>query len=42
VTVAQVNEFARTKLGVNNRASLLFVPRVERSDEVEDVKPVAA
>jgi zinc protease len=42
VTLAQVNEFARMNLGVNNRASLLFVPRVERSGQVEDVEPVAA
>jgi len=42
VTLAQVNEFARTKLGVNNRASLLFVPKVERADEVENVEPAAA
>jgi predicted Zn-dependent peptidase len=42
VTLAQVNEFARTKLGVNNRASLLFVPRPEKAGEVEDVEPVAA
>ena len=42
VTLAQVNEFARTRLGINNRASLLFVPRAERSDEVEDVEAAAA
>lgn len=42
VTLVQVNEFARTKLGENNRASLLFVPRVEGSDEVENIEPVAA
>ncbi len=42
VTLTQVNEFARMKLSVNNRASLLFVPRVERSGEVENVEPVAA
>jgi zinc protease len=42
VTLAQVNEFARTKLGANNRASLLFVPKAERSGEVENVEPVAA
>jgi predicted Zn-dependent peptidase len=42
VTLAQVNEFARTKLGVNNRASLLFVPRVEKTGEVESIEPVAA
>jgi predicted Zn-dependent peptidase len=42
VTLAQVNEFARTKLGVNNRASLLFVPKAESADEVENVEPVAA
>jgi len=27
VTAAQVNEFAARKLGANNRASLLYVPR---------------
>jgi len=42
VTLAQVNEFARTKLGVNNRASLLFVPRAERSDADGNIEPVAA
>jgi zinc protease len=42
VTLAQVNEFARMKLGVNNRASLLFVPKAERAGEVENVEPAAA
>ena len=42
VTLAQVNEFARTKLGVNNRASLLFVPKAERADEGENIEPAAA
>jgi hypothetical protein len=27
VTVEQVNAFARGRLGIENRASLLFVPR---------------
>ena len=42
VTLAQVNEFARMKLGVDNRASLLFVPKAERAGEVESVEPAVA
>jgi zinc protease len=42
VTLTQVNEFARMKLGVSNRASLLFVPKVEKGGEVESLEPAAA
>ena len=33
VTAADVNRFARERLGEENRASLLFLPRHEASDE---------
>lgn len=42
VTLTQVDNFARAKLGVNNRASLLFVPKAEKAGEVESVEPAAA
>lgn len=35
VTVSAVNEFAESRLGENNRATLLFVPRTETNDANE-------
>jgi len=37
VTTAQVNAFIRERLGENNRASLLYVPREESADEASEV-----
>jgi len=37
VTTEQVNAFIRERLGENNRASLLYVPREEAADEASDV-----
>lgn len=43
VTVEAVNEFAASRLGRDNRATLLFVPRVETSDtSVKDSDSLAA
>lgn len=42
VTVEQVNKFARSNLGADNRASLLFVPKTETADGVENQEPAAA
>jgi hypothetical protein len=33
VSAKQVNEFARSSLGSDNRASLLFVPKSENSEK---------
>ncbi|HUQ20069.1 MAG TPA: pitrilysin family protein [Gemmatimonadaceae bacterium] len=41
VTVRQVNEFARSSLGEDNRATLLFVPKSQADGEGDD-QPVAA
>jgi predicted Zn-dependent peptidase len=38
VTTAQVNAFIRERLGENNRASLLYVPREEPADDVVEVE----
>jgi predicted Zn-dependent peptidase len=37
VTAADVDEFAHSRLGADNRATLLFVPKSERADTVESV-----
>jgi len=43
VTVDAVNEFAASRLGEDNRATLLFVPKTETSDSnVESSNPIAA
>jgi len=43
VTVDAVNEFASSRLGRDNRATLLFVPKVETSDtSVKTSDPIAA
>lgn len=42
VTVEQVNRFARSNLGADNRASLLFVPKTETADDIESPEPAAA
>ena len=34
VTADQVNAFARERLGENNRASLLYVPKEDSSDDL--------
>ena len=36
VTVESVNEFARERLGPDNRAKLIYVPRVESENEDEE------
>jgi hypothetical protein len=38
VTTDQVNAFIRERLGENNRASLLYVPRGESADETVDAE----
>lgn len=42
VTAADVNEFAQSRLGADNRATLLFVPKSEGADTAEKPQPVAA
>jgi predicted Zn-dependent peptidase len=42
VTTEQVNEFARSKLSADNRASLLFVPKAETADGLGNAEPAAA
>jgi zinc protease len=42
VTVADVNAFARERLGEENRASLLFVPRHENAEEKTPSDEIAA
>lgn len=42
VTAADVNEFAQCRLGADNRATLLFVPKSEGADTAEKPQPVAA
>ena len=42
VTVADVNEFAQSRLGVDNRAALLFVPKSEGANTMENPQTVAA
>jgi predicted Zn-dependent peptidase len=42
VTVADVNAFVRERLGEENRASLLFVPKHESGDEAVAADEVAA
>jgi predicted Zn-dependent peptidase len=42
VTAASVNELVRQRLGEDNRASLLFVPRQEREDAINQSDELAA
>jgi predicted Zn-dependent peptidase len=42
VTAASVNELVRQRLGEDNRASLLFVPRQEREDAINQSHELAA
>jgi predicted Zn-dependent peptidase len=42
ITAADVNEFAQSRLGPDNRATLLFVPKSETADVAEKPQPVAA
>lgn len=42
VTVDAVNEFATTRLGKNNRATLLYVPRASDETGIENSEAVAA
>jgi predicted Zn-dependent peptidase len=42
VTVADVNEFAQSRLGADNRATLLFVPENEGADTMAKLQSVAA
>ena len=42
VTAADVNEFAQSRLGADNRATLLFVPKSENADTAEKPQSVAA
>jgi len=42
VTAADVNEFAESRLGADNRATLLYVPKSESGDAAEKPQPVAA
>jgi len=42
VTAKAVNEFAESKLGRDNRVTLLFVPKVETSDTAKTSDPLAA
>ena len=42
VTVADVNEFAESRLGADNRATLLFVPESEGADTMAKPQSVAA
>ena len=41
VTADQVNEFVRLRLGPDNRAKLIYVPRVRAEGEVEEVEAEA-
>jgi predicted Zn-dependent peptidase len=42
VTTQQVNEFASSYLGRNNRATLLFVPKTRPGTELDGLEPAAA
>jgi len=42
VTASDVNDFARSRLGPDNRATLLYLPKTEGADAAENPQPVAA
>jgi hypothetical protein len=42
VTVDSVNAFATSRLKTENRASLLYVPRTEQSDDLSTSDSIAA
>jgi hypothetical protein len=41
VTAAKVNEFVRERLGADNRAKLLYVPRTEDDTASEEIEAEA-